>query len=150
MVCCCGLPWCTGTGGPECSACKPGSFSLGGSTAPCQLCAPGLTSPSGATGPDFCSCPAGQGAPIPILSKLASGSGTCVACPAGSYSSGPPAVAKRHQQRGVNSTAEPIRMAVPTPLPQPCIACPDGKISEAGAKRPEDCCEYFQADGTAA
>lgn len=136
---CCGFPLLrSGFGGPECSACKPGTFSTGGSTAPCQLCDPGLTSPPGSAGPAFCSCPAGQGASLVV--PPTNGSSACSVCPPGSYSSGPAAAAVR-DQRGRNTTAQPIRLAARSQLAQPCTLCPEGMTSPAGATDVGQCGE---------
>jgi hypothetical protein len=146
QVPCCCMMLNVGFGGPECAACKPGTFSTGGSTAPCQLCDPGLTSPAGAAGPDFCACPPGQGATL-VLQPV-KGSSACSVCPPGSYSSGPAAAAVRDQQ-GRNTTAQPIRPAARAQQASPCTLCPEGMTSPAGATDVSQCGECPARDSAA-
>lgn len=116
-LCC--LP---GFGGAHCQRCEPGTWSDGGSLQPCRPCGPGLTSQAGAPSVAYCGCFPGFGRdPVDAAS--------CSACPAGTWSSGPPA-----------SVA-----SGPAPSVLPCTQCAPGRTGPQGATSPSHC---YCAPGT--
>lgn len=127
-----------GYGGAECSECGAGYFSKGFSRAPCEPCGEGFTSQPRSPAAGYCTCPAGQG----VL--LAGDSiSRCQACPPNTYKPGPlltplseaqpPAMALKAEMFG--------EVEADAPIPNTCLACPDGQISLLGAESADDCCK---------